>query len=140
MRNSNQSKVELKPKRVFSIQIRKQVVKDIEAGKCSVLQVSRELSVSSQSIYRWIYTYSRYLSKNKVMVVEDESEAYRTQELLKEKQKLLAELGQKQLEIDILKKMIELAEAEYGVDLKKISGTKLSPGSKRKETRKKGRK
>ena len=140
MKNSNQSKAELKPKRVFSVQIRKQVVKDIEAGKCTVLQASRELSVSSQSVYRWIYTYSRYLSKNKVMVVEDESEAYRTQELLKEKERLLAELGKKQLENDILKKIIELAEAEFGVDLKKISDTRSSPGSKRKEIPKKGRK
>lgn len=140
MRNSNQTKAELKPQRVFSVQIRKQVVKDIEAGKCTVLQASRELSVSSQSVYRWIYAYSRYLSKNKVMVVEDESEAYRTQELLKEKERLLAELGKKQLENDILKKIIELAEAEFGVDLKKISDTRSSPGSKRKETPKKGRK
>lgn len=140
MKNSNQSKVELRPRRVFSVQIRIQTVKDIEDGKCSVLQASRELSVSYQTVYRWIYTYSRYLSKNKVMVVEDESEAYRTQELLKEKQNLLAELGRKQLEIDVLKKMIELAEAEFGVDLKKNLDTKPSPGSKRKETHKKGRK
>jgi len=39
-------------RRIFSEQVRKQTVKDIEKGKCSVSSASRELQVSDQSIYR----------------------------------------------------------------------------------------
>ena len=48
----------LKQVRRFSESIKKQVVKDIELGNCTVLAASRELMVSATSIYKWIYKYS----------------------------------------------------------------------------------
>lgn len=109
----------LRQPRVFSEAIRRSTVQDIEQGKCTVNQASIELSVSSQTIYRWIYRFSRYLVKNRVMVVEDKSEAYRSQDLEKRIKELEAAVGRKQMEIDLLSKIIELANEEYKTDLKK---------------------
>lgn len=126
---NNQTRESLKQRRVFSEQIRKQTVKDIERGKCTVLQASRELQVSEQSIYNWIYVYSRYLSKNQVMVVEHKSEAYRSKELEQRIKELEAALGRKQLENELLSKIIELANEEYKTDLKKNLSSRHSNGS-----------
>ena len=53
------------------------------------------------------------------MVVEDKSEAYRSQELEKRIKDLEAALGRKQMEVDFLSKIIDLANEEYKTDLKK---------------------
>lgn len=112
-------KLSLRQQRTFSPDIKRQVVKDIESGKCTVLEASRELQVCHQTIYSWIYRYSRYLHKNKRLVVEEKSEAYRTKELENRIRELEAALGRKQMELDLLNKVIELANEEYQTDLKK---------------------
>jgi transposase len=118
----------LKPVRFFSAQIKQSVVKDIEDGKCSVSQAGRELSVCPQTIYKWIYRYSRYLQKSKIMVVEDQSEAYRTKELEKRIKELEAALGRKGLELEYYKCLVEVTEEHYQVDLKKNFGPTVSKG------------
>lgn len=115
--------------RVFSVEIKKQVVRDIERGNCSVSQAEKELGVCNQTIYNWINQYSRYLHSNKRLVVEDKSEAYRTRELEKRIRELEAALGRKQMELDLLNKVIDLADEEYQTDLKKSLSKKASNGS-----------
>jgi len=110
---------QLRHRRVFSEGVRRSIVQDIEQGKCTVSQAAKELAVSNNTIYQWIYRYSRYLIKNRIMVVEDSSEAYRSQELDKRIKDLEAALGRKQMEIDLLSKIIDLANQEYKTDLKK---------------------
>lgn len=130
MNKKLEKKSSLRPHRIFSEAIRRQTVKDIEAGKCSVLQASRELSVTAGAVYKWVHLYSRYLSKNKVMVVEDKSEAYRSMELEKRLKEAEAALGRKQMEIDFLNKLIEFANEEFKTDLKKNLLNKPLPGFK----------
>ena len=115
--------------RVFSEDIKKQVVKDIEKGKCTVTQATRELSVSYTSIYKWLYKYSVSLHKDRVLVVENKGEAYRSNELQKRITELEASLGRKQMEIDLLNKVIELAGKEQHVDLKKNFSDRLLNGT-----------
>jgi transposase-like protein len=122
-------KVSLGQFRVFSEQIKRGIVKDIENGKCSVSQASKELSVSSTSIYNWIERYSRYLQHNKRLVVEDKSEAYQTEQLRKRILELEAALGRKQLELDLINKVVDLASEEYKTDLKKSFLKVASNGS-----------
>lgn len=129
MRRKYIKKESIKQARVFSLEIKKQVVKDIESGRCTVKQASKELLVSEQSVYRWLGQYSRYLHRNKRLVVEDNSEAYRTKEMKKRIQELEAALGRKQMEIDLLSKVIDLANEEYHTDLKKSLLKKASNGS-----------
>ncbi len=123
----------LRQRRVFSEGIRRSTVQDIEQGKCTVSQVAKELGVSNNTIYQWIYRYSRYLIKNRVMVVEDNSEAYRSQELDKRIKELEAALGRKQMEIDLLSKIIDLANKEYKTDLKKNLSNEPSKNSESKK-------
>jgi len=64
------------------------------------------------------------------MVVEDQSESYRTKELEKRLKEAEAALGRKQMEIDFLNKLIEFADEEYKIDIKKNLPKGPSPGSK----------
>ena len=131
MKVNKTSKKQIAPRRIFSETIKRQVVKDIEQGKCTVNEASLELQVSYVSVYRWIYLYSRYLQKNKTMVLQDTSEAYRTKELEAQIKELQAALGRKQLEVDLLNKIIEKASEAYGSDLKKNLSGQLSSGIER---------
>ena len=123
-------KTSIAPRRRFSEEIKKKIVHDIESGLATVLQSSRELLTSEKTIYSWIYKYSRYLKKNRVMVIEDKSESYRTKELEKRLKEAEAALGRKQMEIDFLNKLIEFANEEFKIDIKKNLSNGPSPGSK----------
>jgi len=130
MKMRHAKKTSLVQHRRFSEAIRRQTVKDIEGGKCSVLEASRELSATPGAIYKWVHLYSRYLLKNKIMVVEEKSEAYRSKELEKRLQEVEATIGRKQMEIDFLNKLIDMANEEYKTDIKKNLGKKPLDGSK----------
>jgi hypothetical protein len=64
------------------------------------------------------------------MVIEDKSESYRTKELEKQLKDAEAALGRKQMEIDFLNKLIEFADEEYKIDIKKNLTKGSLPGSK----------
>jgi transposase len=109
----------LRTQRVFSEELKRQTVKDIESGVVSVSKAALELGSTTTSIYRWIYQYSRYLKRGKILVVEEQSESYKSKELEQRIRDLEAALGRKQMELDILSKVIELANEEFQTDLKK---------------------
>lgn len=116
-------------RRIFSEAIKKQVVRDIEVGKASVIAAARELGVHPTSIYKWLNKYSRNLRSSKVMVIQMKSEAYKSKELEKRIQELEAALGRKQLEVDFLNTLIDQGKKELGVDLKKKFSTPPFNGS-----------
>jgi transposase len=116
-------------RRVFSEAIKRKIVKDIESKRVSVLNAAREYDVSFQAVYGWLKKYSRHLKEFKTVVIQMESEGYKTKELEKRIKELEAALGRKQLEIDFLNRMIELGKDELGVDLKKKFSTPPSSGS-----------
>jgi transposase len=124
-----QKKTFLVPRRIFSEAVKRKVVKDIEEGKASVLAASRELGVCHQTIYQWLNKYSRHLHSSKQLVVEMQSEAYKTKQLEQRILELEAALGRKQLEVEFLNKMLELGSKELGVDLKKNVSTPPFSGS-----------
>ena len=128
-----QKTVRTRVRRIFSLEVRKSTVKDIEKGKCTVLQAARELGTSVITIYRWLNKYSRYSQSNKVIVVEHKSEGYRSRELEKKISELEAALGRKQLEVEYLNKLIELANKEFKTDIKKNSDTPPLKNSDRKK-------
>ena len=111
----------------YSVDLKKHVVRQIESGELTVSEARREYGVvSGQTIYHWLYKYSRSLKKGTVLVVEQESEQRKNEELKKANKDLEAALGRKQLEVEALQKLIELASQELGVDLKKNFGDKQS--------------
>lgn len=137
MVNLGKMKRKGQPRRVFSEELKRKIVKDIEAGKVSIASVCREYSVSSSAVYKWIHKYSSYLQKGVKLVMEMNSEGYRTKELEKQLRDAEAALGRKQMEVDFLEKMIEIASKELGIDIKKKSLTPPSTGSE--SASKKGR-
>ncbi|MEA5139454.1 hypothetical protein [Arcicella rigui] len=59
------------------------------------------------------------------MVVQQESEAQKTANLLAQVAELERRLGQKQMQLDYLEKLVELASKEYDIDFKKNFNVKL---------------
>jgi transposase len=116
-------------KRTFSEEVKKKAVRDIENSKATIAQVCREYKVSSASVYKWLNKYSGYLQKGAKLVVELNSEGYRSKELERHVKELEAALGRKQMEIDFLEKSIEEANQEMAIDIKKKLFTRSSTGS-----------
>ena len=119
----------LRTSRYFSEDFRKQKVKEIEQNLIKVSELSKLYGISRTSIYKWIYQYSLNLKKGIVQVIEMESETRKN----KLQQARLAELeriiGQKQLQIDYLEKVIEISSEDLGTDIKKKYSTELLNGS-----------
>lgn len=117
--------------RHFDEGFKRRKVIEIERGITAVGEISREYQVSRTSIYAWIHKYSRTRKKQERMVVEAKSDT-RKIAVLKEKVRELERIvGQKQIQIDFFDKMIELAEQEYGIEIKKKHSTPRSAGSGR---------
>jgi len=105
--------------RHFSEAFKIEKVKLIEDGQITVLQLSRIYQVTDAAIYKWIRKYSTRITKAERIVVEKESEGAKTIELLEKLAELERKVGQKQLQIDYLEKVIELGSEEVGFDIKK---------------------
>jgi transposase len=116
-------------RRIFSKELKLKVVKDIESGKATIAQVCREFSVSDVSVYNWLNKYSKFHKQGAAIIVELKSETYRSKELEKKLKDLEAALGRKQLEVEFLNKLIELASNDLGIDIKKKPYARPSTGS-----------
>jgi len=116
--------------RFFSEDVRREVVKKIESRQLSITQASREYAVSPSSIYNWMYRYSLYLKKGIRVVMEKKSQKEKLKSLQEKIDQLERAVGQKQMEIDILKKTLELGSEQVGFDIKKKYAGKSSSGSK----------
>lgn len=112
--------------RSFSENFKKAKVREVETGRSTVLEISKQYEVSSTNVYRWLSKFGSMKSKKERVIVETDSD---TKELLALK-KRIADLeriiGQKQILLDFKDKMIELAEETYRVDIKKKFSTKQS--------------
>jgi transposase len=115
---------EEKSTRHFSEAFKKEKVKMIEEKQMTVVQLSRIYEVTRSAIYKWIRQYSTKISKRERIVIEKESEGSKTIKLLNRLSELERTIGQKQLQIDYLEKVLELGSAEAGFDIKKkfVSG------------------
>jgi len=115
--------------RYFSEEFKKKKVRELERNISSVPDICKTYSVSRTSVYRWIYKYSAMAKKQVKQVVEAKSDTQKIRALEERIKELERIVGQKQLLIEFKDKMIEIAEADYGVDIKKKVGSKLSSGT-----------
>ena len=122
-------KLEIKQKRFFSEEFKKAKVKELVEKRITVRQVSRLYEVSRVAVYKWIYKYSAHHQQKSILVVQMESESHKTQQLLQRVAELERTIGQKQLEIDFLNKVLEIGSEELGFDLKKNFSVKVSNGT-----------
>jgi len=104
--------------RHYSTMFKKEKVKLIDEGKLTVKEISDIYEVSRTAIYKWIEKFSIHGRQERV-VVEKISEEKKNIELLKRIRELERSVGQKQLELDYYKAIIELVSEETGEDVKK---------------------
>ena len=119
----------VRKQRRYSEEFRKQVVFDYESGGYSASELSRLHGISLQSIYNWIYKYSICNQKGYRVVEMKDSSTKKLKDLEKRIKELEGMIGRKQIKIDYLEKLIELAGEEYDIDIKKNSDTPQSTGS-----------
>lgn len=129
-------KKSLRPRRIFSEQLKKKIIKDIDEGKTNVTGAGREYQVSNVAIYRWLKKYSAHLHPSTTIVMQMESEQYRSRELEKKIAELESVIGRKQMEIDYLNKLIEVVGKDLSIDLKKNINTVASVGLGNTKTKK----
>lgn len=116
----------IQKRRKFSTDFKKELVEEFESGKFSVLQLSRLYKIHPQLIYNWIYKFSNFNEKGYRVMEKQESSLEKVSQMEKRIKELEASLGRKQIQLDFTNKMIELAEEEYGIDIKKNSDTQQS--------------
>jgi transposase len=115
--------------RYFSEDFKKKKIRELERNISSVNDICKTYSVSRTSVYRWIYKYSAMAKKQVKQVVEAKSDTQKIKALEERIKELERIVGQKQLLLEFKDKMIEIAEATYGVDIKKKVGSRLSSGT-----------
>lgn len=115
--------------RRYTEDYKKQLVSEFESGKFSVLELSRLHGMPFQTIYKWIYKYSHF-NKHGYRVIEMKDSSQQKIKELEQKIKMLERtVGQKQIMIDYLEKMMEIAKDELDIDIKKNYSTPRSAGS-----------
>lgn len=106
-------------KRKFSEDLKLKIVKEYESGAFSVVEMTKVYDISYQTIYNWIYKYSKYNKKSIQVVEMKDSQAHKMKQMEARIKELEQAVGQKQMNIDYLEKMIELAKENYDIDIKK---------------------
>lgn len=120
----------IRRRRVFSEDFKLKIVREYESGQYSVSELGIIYDIASQNIYEWIYKYSNYNKKSIQVVEMKDSQADKLKRMEARIKELERAVGQKQMNIDYLEKMIELAKEHYDIDIKKNSNTLQSGGSK----------
>lgn len=124
---------QIKKRRRYSEEFKRSIVKDFESGAFSVYQLEKLHGLGNPMIYNWIYKYSTFNKKGFRIVENSKSSEAKLKELAKKVKELEASLGRKQIQIDYLETMMEVAKDELNIDIKKnfdTSQSKKSSGEK----------
>lgn len=120
---------QIRKHRLYSDEFKKEIVSIFESGKSSVPQLEKLYGISSTVIYRWIYKFSTFNEKGFRVIEMKASSVTKLKELEQKIKALEQAVGQKQIKIDYLEKMIEIAKEELNIDIKKNYSTPQSTGS-----------
>jgi transposase-like protein len=113
----------------FGEKFKKEVVKRIERNEFSVSEASNTYEVSRTSLYRWVYKYSKLYRKGYRQVIEPMSSTKKIKGLQSRIKELELIVGQKQIKLDYLSKLIEIAEKDYQIEIVKKNIATRSSGS-----------
>ena len=115
--------------RTFGEKFKKDIVRKIERNQFSVSEVSSLYDVSTTSVYNWVYKYSILYQKGYRQIIEPMSSSKKIKDLQTRIKDLEQIVGQKQIKLDYLEKLIEISEKDYDIDIVKKKGSKRSSGS-----------
>ena len=119
----------IQKKRQFSEDLKRKIVKDFEKGEITIKEISKFYEVSVTAVYKWIYKYSNFRKQSIQIVEMSKSSTQKIKDLEAKIRHLERAVGVKQMNIDFLEKIIDLAKDEYDIDIKKNSSTLQSTGS-----------
>jgi transposase-like protein len=119
----------IRKQRKYSEEFKKRLVSDFEKGKLSVPQLEKLHGVPHATIYRWIYKFSIFNESGFRVIEMKDSSNKKMKELEARVKELERTVGRKQIMIDYLEKMMEIAKDELDIDIKKNFGTPQSNGS-----------
>jgi transposase len=120
---------EIRKLRQYSEEFKKSLVDSFERGEFSILQLSKLYGVGNPTIYGWVYKFSAFNEKGCRIVEMKDSQQQKLKDLSNKVKELEQIVGQKQIAIDYLEKMIELAKTDLNIDLKKNYNSRPSVGS-----------
>lgn len=129
------NKQSIRKTRRYSEEFKQKLVKDFESGKYSVMELSKLHGIHNQSVYNWIYRYSTFNEKGYRIVEMKDSSTKKMRELEQRIKDLESTVGRKQIKIDYLEQMIEVARDELDIDIKKNFNTPPSGGSGKNKTK-----
>lgn len=109
----------IKTRRIFSEQLKRKLVNELETGSLQVKDVCEIYQVSHTAVYKWLYKHSKIYKRNNVVIVEDKSESKKAKLLEQQVKELQRTLGEKQMQVEYLEKLLELHKEATGEDLKK---------------------
>jgi transposase-like protein len=110
--------------RTFSEELKQKLVREIEQKKTTIAQISRQYEVRENTVSMWLKKYGMDKNQKVRTIVECESDTVKMLNYQKKIAELEQLVGQKQVVIEFQNKMIELAEQEYKIDIKKRLETK----------------
>src|SRR5437868_5859643 len=119
----------IEKRRFFSKEFKLERIGLFERGKHSVRELSIIYGIRSSVLYRWIYRYSQINEKSYRIVEMKNSSTSKIKELEQKVKDLERLVGQKQIKIDFLEEMINVAKEELKVDIKKKYSTSRSADS-----------
>lgn len=110
---------EVQIRRVFDLELKLSLVRQIEKGDLRVSEVSKIYGISNTAIYKWLYKFSDIYKKQNRVVVESKSLSNKNKELQVRIKDLERALGQKQMRIDYIEKFMEFSSKHLGEDIEK---------------------
>jgi transposase len=123
------SSFKLHERRYFSEAFKREKVDEILSKKITIKELSFLYEINIHVIYKWLHKYSKVKLSGIKIHYEMETEEQKTLFYRDKVAELERIIGIKQIEIDFLNKLIEIASSELNVDIKKNFSTYRSNGS-----------
>lgn len=122
----------IKKVRKYADDFKRRLVAEYESGRHSVYELERLYGVTNRTIYNWIYKYSTFNKKGYRVVEHKQSSDKKVKDLESRIKELESVIGRKQIKIDLLETMIDVAKDELDIDIKKKYSTLQSSDSEQK--------
>lgn len=126
---------EIRKRRRFSEEFKRQKVQEIQAKITTIAQVSKQFQVRRSCVDLWLNKYGTPNPYKGVrLIVESESNTQTIARLEAKIAELERLVGQKEVMVNFMNKVIDTAENMYQVDIKKKLGVPPSPSVSFKKT------
>lgn len=108
-------------RRTFSETFKRDKVREIESGQTRISSICKQYSVSDTAVRRWLRKFGFQNQTQERLIIETMSDTLALKTLRERVAELERLVGQKQVEVEFYKQMIDLAQDHYGIEIKKNS-------------------